>query len=177
MIKAFDGHEPAICESSSICQTVCIIGDVQIGDHSGILPGAVIRGDFAPIRIGRNSFIEDNCVVHSGTPLEIGDNVIVGHNAVIHGRKIGNNTLIGNNATILDNSEIGDNCIIGAGCVVGAGMKIPDRSLVVGVPGKIQGQVKSGSMKTHEAGIQCYLELMDKYRKQGILLSTHHRSL
>jgi UDP-3-O-[3-hydroxymyristoyl] glucosamine N-acyltransferase len=47
--------------------------------------------------------------------------------------------LIGNNATVLDNSAIGDYCVIGAGCVVSPGMKIPNRSFVLGAPGKIQG--------------------------------------
>ena len=168
MIKAFNGKKPTIPKSVYICRMVYIIGDVQIGDRSGILPGVVIRGDFAPIRIGQNTFIEDNSVVHSGTPMEIGDNVIIGHNAVIHGRKIGNNTLVGNNATILDNSEIGDYCIIGAGSVVSEGMKIPDRSLVVGVPGKIHCEVKSESIKRHESGIQVYMALFEKYREAGI---------
>jgi carbonic anhydrase/acetyltransferase-like protein (isoleucine patch superfamily) len=168
MIKAFNGKEPKISGSAYICQTACIIGDVRIGDRSGILPGVVIRADFAPVRIGRNTFIEDNCVVHCGSPLEIGDNVIVGHGAIIHGNKIGNNILIGNNAAILDNSEIGDYCIIGAGCVVNEGMRIPDRSFVVGVPGRIRGEVNPGFMKRLESGIQSYLELFERYREEGI---------
>lgn len=168
MIKAFDGKEPTISESAYICQTAYIIGDVHVGDHSGILPGVVIRGDFAPIRIGRRTFIEDNSVVHCGSPMEIGDDVIVGHSAVVHGKKIGNRTLIGSNATVLDNSVIGDDCVIAAGCVVSSGMKIPDRSFVVGVPGKIQSEVQSGFMKRLEAGIQTYLALFEKYRKAGI---------
>ncbi len=168
MIKAFDGNEPRISESAYICQTAYIIGNVQIGDQSGILPGVVIRGDFASVQIGRSTFIEDNSVLHCGSPMEIGNSVIVGHSAVIHGKKIGNNTLVGNNATILDNSEIGDYCVIGAGCVVGTGMKIPDRSFVVGVPGKVQGEVNSGFMKRLESGIQSYLELFEKYREAGI---------
>ena len=168
MIKTIDGKEPKIAESAYICQTACIIGDVRIGDESGILPGVVIRADFASIRIGRKTFIEDNCVVHCGSDMEIGDNVIIGHGAVIHGRKIGNNTLIGNNATILDNSHIGDHCIIGAGCLVRVGMRIPDRSFVVGVPGRIQGEVKSGFMKRLESGIQLYTALFEKYRESGI---------
>lgn len=166
MIEVFDGKEPKISESAYIFQTACIIGDVRIDDHSGILPGVVIRGDFASIRIGRSTFIEDNCVVHCGSPMEIGDNVIVGHSAVLHGRKIGNNTLIGNNATILDNSEIGDYCIIGAGCVVSIGMKIPNRSLVVGIPGKIQGEIRPGFIKQFESGIRAYRTLFEKYRKE-----------
>jgi len=168
MIKAFNGKEPKISESAYVCQTAYIIGDVQIGEQSGIWPGVVIRGDFAPIRIGQRTIIEDNSVVHCGSPMEIGNNVIIGHSVVVHGKKIGSNTLIGNNATILDNSEIGDYCVIGAGCLVSPGMKIPDRSFVLGVPGKIQGEVKSGVMKRLESGNRSYLAFFDKYREAGI---------
>jgi carbonic anhydrase/acetyltransferase-like protein (isoleucine patch superfamily) len=168
MIKAFGGKTPEVSESAYICRTAYIIGNVQIGEGSGILPGVVIRGDFARIKIGRNTFVEDNSVLHSGSSMEIGDNVIIGHNAVIHGSKIGNNTLIGSNATILDNSEIGEYCVIGAGCVVSVGMKIPDRSFVVGIPGKTRGEVKSGFMKRIDSGIQSYRMLFEKYREAGI---------
>ncbi len=168
MIKTFNGKEPKISESAYICQTAYIIGDVEIGQQSGIWPGVVIRGDFASIKIGCRTIIEDNCVVHCGQPMEIGNQVIIGHSVVLHGKRIGNNTLIGSNATILDNSEIGDYCVIGAGCVVSPGMKIPDRSFVVGVPGKIQGEVKSGVMKRLEAGNQSYLAFFEKYREAGI---------
>jgi len=168
MIKAFDGKEPEVSKSAYIFETAYIIGDVRIGDYSGVLPGAVIRGDFATILIGQNTFIEDNSLVHTGEPMEIGDHVIVGHGGVVHGRKIGSHTLIGSNATILDHSEIGDYCIIGAGCVVGEGMKIPDRSFVVGVPGKIHGDVTEDGLKRLELGIQTYMELFKKYRKAAI---------
>ncbi|MEW6186852.1 MAG: gamma carbonic anhydrase family protein [Thermodesulfobacteriota bacterium] len=168
MIKPFNGKIPRIAPSAYICQTACIIGEVEIGEESGIWPGVVLRGDFASIKIGKQTIIEDNCVVHCGTPMEIGDNVIVGHSVVLHGKKIGNNTLIGNNATILDNSEIGDFCVIAAGCVVSPRMIIPDRSFVIGVPGRIQGEVKAGVMKRLVAGNQSYLALFEKYREAGI---------
>ena len=60
------------------------MGSVILGERSGIWPGAIVRGDFATIRIGSGTIIEDNVVVHTGQDLEIGNNVIVGHGAVIH---------------------------------------------------------------------------------------------
>ena len=168
MIKAFNGKEPRISETAYVCQTAYIIGDVEIGEESGIWPGVVVRGDFASIRIGRQTIIEDNSVVHCGAPMEIGNNVIIGHSVVVHGKKIGNNILIGNNATILDNSEIGDYCVIGAGCVVSPGMIIPDRSFVLGVPGRIKGEVRPEVIKRLESGNQSYLSFFEKYREAGI---------
>ena len=128
MIRSFGGKTPKIAESAFVSETAYVIGDVEIGEGSGIWPGAVVRGDFASIKIGRNTMIEDNSVVHTGEPMEIGDNVTIGHGVVVHGIKIGNNTLVGNNATVLDNAEIGSFCVIGAGCLVRQGMVIPYRN-------------------------------------------------
>src|SRR5687768_6293827 len=89
-ILTFDGKTPKIHPSAFISQTATIIGDVEIGEGSSVWPGAVIRADFAPIRIGNGTHIEDNCVLHTGSLLEIGDNVTVGHSVVIHCRRVGN---------------------------------------------------------------------------------------
>ncbi|MHC4537896.1 MAG: gamma carbonic anhydrase family protein [Planctomycetota bacterium] len=82
MIKSLDGKTPKIADSACISQSAFIAGDVEIGDNSSVWPGAVIRADFGKIRIGNNTHIEDNCVLHGGN-MEIGDNVIVGHGAVV----------------------------------------------------------------------------------------------
>ena len=100
MIKAFDGKTPQIAPTAFVSEAAYIIGDVEIGENSSIWPGAVIRGDFTSIKVGHNSQIEDNCVVHAGSPLVIGDNVHIGHGAVIHCSRIGNNVLIGSKATL-----------------------------------------------------------------------------
>jgi len=166
VIRSFNGKSPKIAESAFVSEAAYVIGDVEIGEDSGVWPGAVIRGDFAKIKIGRNTMIEDNSVLHTGTPMEIGDNVIIGHSVVVHGRKIGSNNLIGNNATILDESQIGDFCIIGAGCLISPGMKVPDNSLVLGVPGKIQGKISQAQRQRLHGGSQTYLKLLKKYKEQ-----------
>ena len=168
MIRSFNGMTPKIADSAFVSQTAYIIGDVKIGENSGIWPGAVIRADFDSIKIGRNSHIEDNSVLHSGTSMEIGDNVIIGHSVVMHGKKIGNNTLIGNNATILEDAEIGSFCIIGAGYLVTPGMKIPDKSLVAGVPGEIKGKPSLEQLRWVREGPQIYTKLAKQYKEQGL---------
>jgi carbonic anhydrase/acetyltransferase-like protein (isoleucine patch superfamily) len=126
------------------------------------------------ITIGGHTSIEDNCVIHSGTPLapsgdvRIGEQVIVGHGAVIHARSIGSHVLIGINAMVLHDAEIGDHCVIGAGCVVGQGMKVPDDSLVLGVPGKIKGRPTPQQLWWTREGCKEYLALMKAYREEGL---------
>jgi len=168
MIKKFRDKSPQIAPSAFISRTAVIIGDVEIGENAGVWPGAVIRGDFAHIKIGSQSIIEDNAVVHCGSDMDIGEHVIVGHGAVVHGRSIGMRCLIANNSTILDDAEIGAYCIIGAGCVVSPGMKIPAHSLVFGVPGRIAGKVKPHQVERLERGNESYQAMFESYREAGI---------
>lgn len=173
MIKAFDGKTPKIAKSALVSEAACIIGNVEIGENSSVWPGAVIRADFGKITIGKNTAIEDNCVIHSGSPhsdvkdVTIGDEVHVGHGAVVNGHKIGSNVLIGMNATILHDAEIGNFCIIGANCLVGEGMKIPDNSFVVGVPGKIKGRVLPKQSFWVKDASKSYARIVKRYKEQG----------
>ncbi len=157
MIRAFNGKTPKIADTSFVSEFAYVIGDVEIGEGSGVWPGAVVRGDFGSIRIGKGSHIEDNAVLHAWKSLTIGDNVTVGHSAVVHCSRIGDNVLVGNNATVLDETEIGSFCIIGANSMVRAGQKIPDRCFVVGVPAKVKAEYSAEDIKT------LYQEMIDKY--------------
>ncbi len=168
MIRSFNGKMPNIAKSAFVSEAAYVIGDVKIGENSGVLPGAVIRGDFAGIKIGCNTIIQDNCVLHADVPMEIGDNVLIGHSVVVHGLKIGSNTLIGNNATVLDDTQIGSFCLIGAGCLVSQGMKIPDNSFVVGVPAEIKKQVSPQQLSRLQRSPRSYIELLKRYKEQGL---------
>lgn len=116
-----------------------VMGDVILGKHVSIWPGAVLRGDMDSISIGDWSNVQDGCVLHveTGIPLVVGEHVTIGHKAVLHSCTVGDNSLIGIGAIILDGAEIGDNCLIAAGSLVSPGKKIPDNSLVMGTPGRI----------------------------------------
>ncbi len=168
MIKPWLNDSPQIAASSYVCETALVIGKVTIGENSGVWPGAVIRGDYGTIRIGRDTYIEDNCVVHSGILSEIGDNVIIGHSVVVHSAKIGNNVLVASHATLLDDVEVGDGCVIAAGALVRPGQKIPPNSLVVGVPGVIKGEVSPEQRKLHGIYLSDYNDLLRQSREVGL---------
>jgi len=174
MIRSFNGKTPRIAASAFISEAAYIVGDVEIGENSNVFPGAVIRGDFGKISIGGNTSVEDNCVIHSGTPsspmgdVDIADMVIIGHSAVLNCRKIGSSVLIGMNATILHDAEIGDSCIIAAGCLIGQGMKVQDNSFVAGVPGKIKGKPSKEQLWWVREGPKGYADLARQYREEGL---------
>ena len=160
-----------ISEDARIAKQSVIIGDVTIGRDSCVLYYAVIRGDEAPIVIGEETNIQENCTVHvsHNKPVSIGNNVTIGHNAVIHSCTIGDRTRIGMAAVILDGAQIGNDCIIGAGSLVTKNTVIPDGSLVLGSPAKIKRNLtweeKLGNLENSRE----YVKVSGEMKAQGIL--------
>ena len=160
-----------------IAQNCTLLGNVKIGEHSSVFPGAVMRGDRAPITIGKNSNIQENCVLHVDfdLPCTIGDNVTVGHNAIVHCATIGDNTIVGMGSVVLDGAVVGKECVIGAGAVVPKGMQVPDGSLVLGVPAKMKGPISEEqrtynqtSADDYEANARELVELGFFYRGKDV---------
>ncbi len=175
MIRSFNGKTPKIADSAFVSEAAYVIGDVEIGENSSVWPGAVIRADLGKITIGKNVVIEDNCVVHSGTPslpciadVTIGDNVIFGHGAISNAIKIGNNVIVGINSTALHDVDIGDYSIIAAGCIVTEKMKVPEKSFVVGVPAKIKREIASKQLWWSQNSPNVYRELARQYKREGL---------
>jgi len=144
MILKYLGKEPKIGKEVFIADGAKVIGDVTLGDHVSVWFNSVVRGDVNYIKIGDNSNIQDNSVLHvtpPTAPLNIGKNVTVGHNVILHGCTIEDNCLIGSGAIIWDGAVIGEGSIVGAGAIVLANFKAPPRSLILGCPAKIKKDV------------------------------------
>ncbi len=147
--------------NSKIFDGVHIIGDVNIEENVSIWYNAVIRGDIESISIGKDSNVQDNCVLHvsQNYPIKIGENVSVGHGAVLHGCELEDNVLIGMNATILNGSHINKNSIVGAGALVSENKEFPEGSLIIGVPAKVVRQLSSDEIKNIKKNAQNYVNL------------------
>ncbi len=138
MLKEFKGIRPKIAEKCFIAENTMVIGDVEILEKSSIWYGSILRGDVAPIRIGKEVNIQDNAVLHTdyGLTLSIGDQVTIGHSAIIHGCEIKGQAIIGMGSILLNRSVISKNVIIGAGSLVTEGKVIPEGELWMGRPAK-----------------------------------------
>jgi gamma-carbonic anhydrase len=159
MIRAFRGVSPRIAASAFIDSSAQVIGDVEIGERSSIWPGAVIRGDVSPIRIGDETSIQDNAVVHVdvGQPTTIGSRVTVGHGVMLHGCTIEDDCLIGIGAIVLNGAQVGSGCVIGAGCLVPEGSGFAPGSLVLGVPGRVRRPVSEEERSRFQANCANYV--------------------
>ena len=160
-IYAFNGFIPVIKESSFVHPQASVTGNVIIGEHVYIGPGAAIRGDWGQIIIEDGCNVQENCTIHMfpGTTVTLKKGAHIGHGAIIHGGTIGENCLIGMNSVIMDDVTIEDECIIGALCFVPANMEIPKRSIVVGNPAKIIKQVSEDMIAWKTKGTQLYQAL------------------
>jgi carbonic anhydrase/acetyltransferase-like protein (isoleucine patch superfamily) len=142
-----------------------VTGDVTIARGASLWFGAVVRGDVAPVTIGRRTNVQDGAVVHcdTGVPNVIEDDVVIGHRAVVHGMFVGAGSLIGMGAVVLSRAKIGRGCLIAAGAVVPPDLVVPDGMVVMGVPGKIVRPVKPDELEYMRWLVPHYVELAEKY--------------
>ena len=142
-----------------------LTGDIELGEDVGIWFGCVVRGDDAPLTIGRRTNVQDLTMIHAdtGVPNVIGEEVTIGHRCVLHGAQVGDRCLIGMGAILLGGSVIGEESIIGAGAVVKEGMVVPPRSLVVGVPAKVVREVDERAVAAIRRSAQGYVDKFGQY--------------
>jgi len=156
---------PELGERVFIAQGAKIIGRVKLQDHSNVWFNSVIRGDVNFIEIGKNSNIQDLCMLHvtEFNSLTIGDNTSLGHSVVLHGCKIGNGCLIGMGAIILDGAEIGDECLVAAGSLVPPGKKYPAGSLIKGRPAVLERSLSAEERLKISHHFESYLGYKEEY--------------
>ena len=167
MIRTLDGISPRVHPTAYVSEAAYVIGDVVIGEGSSVWPGSVIRGDMGRIEIGKYTCVQDNSVVHCDTNAAIGDNVVIGHRVVCHAKEVGDRTLLGNGSVVNDGVTIGAECVIASGAVVLDDMKIPARSIAVGVPARVRGEVQDRHLKLGEYFNGVYILKAQRYLRNG----------
>jgi len=142
-----------------------IVGDVRIEKLASFWFNAVVRGDVAPVTIGSRVNVQDGVVIHcdSDVPNVIEDEVTIGHRAVVHGTFVGRGSLVGMGAVLLSRTRIGRECLIAAGALVPPDLQVPDRMVVMGVPGKIVRPIKDEEIAYMRALVEHYVDLAGKY--------------
>ena len=167
MIFPFKGKTPKIHPAAFVAPGAHVTGDVTLAKNASVWFTAVLRGDMGAIRIGEGSNIQDGCVLHGdhGIPSVLKKNVTMGHQAVAHACTVEEGALIGIGARVLTGARVGAFSLIGAGALVLENAKIPERSLVLGVPGKVVRRLTPGEVSRHLAQARRYVALAAIYRK------------
>ena len=152
--------------SAYIAPTAAVMGQVTLEEDSSVWYGAVIRADLAPVVIGKQANLQDGSIVHvdDDLPCIVGPRVGVGHRAILHGCTIEEECLIGMGAVLLNEVHIGAGSVVAAGAVIPERMRIPPRSLVLGVPGRIVRAVDAALAERVTATWKHYVELARSHR-------------
>lgn len=161
---AIDGLVPVVDPSAHVHPQAVLIGDVWVGPGVYVGPCASLRGDFGRLVLQAGSNVQDNCTLHgfpgSDTVVEVDGHI--GHGAVLHGCVVRRGVLIGMNAVVMDEAEVGEYAIVAASAFVRAGMKIPPRTLVAGVPGKVVRELTEAEMAWKHDGTLVYQHLVGR---------------
>lgn len=152
-----------------VAHNAVVAGNVAFGPGVNVWFNTVIRGDLARIDVGARVNFQDGCIVHTDTeaPMTIEEGVVVGHGAILHGARVGRDTLVGMGARLLGGVEIGEECLIAAGALVPEGRKIPPRSVVMGMPGKVVRQISAEELERTHTICTHYLEMAQRHVRGG----------
>lgn len=159
MVHRIRNNIPEIHESAFIAHNAEVAGNVTMAEGSSVWFSATVRGDIAPIVIGKNSNIQDGAVIHCDVdvPCTIEEGVTVGHGAIIHSATVGNNTVVGMGAIILGKAKIGEDSIVGAGALVTGGKTFPPRSMIFGNPAKRIRDLTDDEIKANRENARHYI--------------------
>ncbi len=161
MIQSYKGIVPQIHPTAFVHPMATIIGDVVLGPRVSVWPGAVLRGDCAPIRIGADSNIQDGTIVHTTggwSETWIGERVTVGHNVILHGCRVADDCLIGMGAILLDNSTFIRHTLIAAGAVITPSTVFDQGGLILGNPARRVKELGEKHIAMIDAGWRAYGE-------------------
>lgn len=165
-LLAFEGVWPRVHEAAFVADGARLIGSVALSEDASVWFNSVLRGDAAPISIGRFTNVQDNCTLHAdpGLPCTIGEYVTIGHSAVVHGCTIEDRVLIGMHATVLNGAIIGRDSIVGANALVAENVRIPPGSLVLGLPGRVVRALRPEEIEAIRRSADGYVGRARRYR-------------
>ena len=151
MVISYGGKTPKIGDGCFLAGDADLIGDVEIGRDSSVW---------------FHANVQDGCIVHMdpGRTVRIGSRVTIGHGAIIHGCTVEDDCLIGMGATLMNGCHIGRNCIIGAGALVTQDVRIPEGSMVLGVPARVVRQITEAERESIRANAARYRQEAQEYR-------------
>jgi carbonic anhydrase/acetyltransferase-like protein (isoleucine patch superfamily) len=166
-ITPFEGKSPQFDKTVFIDPTARLIGDIVLGSGVSVWPFTILRADSNRIVVGERSVLLDKVLIESPktNPVTIEKNVLISHGVILHGCVVREGAIVGIGAIVLDGAELGRHSIVGSGCVVPPGMKIPDDSLVLGIPAKVVRVLSEEDQKRSEEQLAEAYEKSRKYLK------------
>lgn len=173
MIMQFATHAPKLGRDAFVASTGTVIGQVDMGDEASVWYGSVVRGDVGRISLGARTNIQDLSVIHvthGAHDTHLAHDVSVGHRVILHGCTVQHHVLVGMGAILMDGVNVGPYSLIGAGTLLTPGTQVPERSLVVGSPGRVVRPIGDSEIEIIERTSALYVRLAQQHRLDANLL-------
>lgn len=174
MVENGELATPLVDKGAFIADGAVVVGDVHIGPESSIWFQSVVRGDSAPIRIGKAVNIQDGSILHvdEGCPLTLHDGVTVGHLCIVHGCEIGAGSLVGMGSIVMNGVKVGEDSLIGAGSLLTEGKEFPPKSLIIGRPARVVRELTEADIRGLRRATTHYVDAGALYKRSG-----HHQEM
>jgi carbonic anhydrase/acetyltransferase-like protein (isoleucine patch superfamily) len=166
IILPYKNKFPKIADDAFIAPNAVIIGDVESGSKSSVWYGVVIRGDVHHIRIGSNTNIQDNSVIHVSRyegPTIIGNGVTVGHQALLHACILDDNSFVGMAAQVIDQARVETHAMVAASSLVSPRKVVKTGELWAGVPAKLMRSLKQEEIDYIKTSELNYMKLAEEH--------------
>ncbi len=132
MIVEHQGKRPRIGRDVYIAPNATVCGDVEIGDGTAILFGAVVTADGGTLRLGSNCVVMENAVMRATAhhPMTAGDNVLIGPQAYAVGCAIDDNVFLAAGTRVFNGARIGARTTVRINGIVHLRTTLPPDSTV-----------------------------------------------
>ena len=161
-ILPFKESKPNISDSSFVASGAIIVGDVEISENTNIWYNSVLRGDVAPIKIGKDTNVQDLTLIHTSRfngGCTIGDRVTIGHSCVLHACNLKDDSFIGMGAMVMDKVVVESFGFVAAKALVTPGKVVKSYELWAGVPAKFVRKLTDEEISLIKSTHKHYVEL------------------
>jgi carbonic anhydrase/acetyltransferase-like protein (isoleucine patch superfamily) len=163
-----DGRGPSIGDAY-VAPTAALIGDVVLGDGSGVFFGCVLDAGDARIVVGALTNVQDNTLLvtsRASGDLAIGDRVTLGHNVRMGSGRVDDDALIGMGSVVGDHVVVERGGCIGAGAWVEPGTVVRAGWIWAGRPARPFREVKPEERKEFARACDVYIRYGLDYREK-----------
>jgi carbonic anhydrase/acetyltransferase-like protein (isoleucine patch superfamily) len=163
------GKSPVVEEGAWVSPNATVAGEVEIQAGAVVWPGAVIRAQFAPIRIGKYTTVFEGVVMFtksSQSPIQIGSHNIIEAGAALFGTLTSNFVTIGEGSLLLEGSSVGEGAVLLKGSAVPPGAIVTDRAVVKGDPVATVREMTRNEIEVNKSRAEHFSELFHKMHRQ-----------
>lgn len=132
MILKVQGKQPRIASSAYVAPTAVIRGDVEVGERTAILFGAVITAEGGPVRIGEDCVVMEHAVLRGPprSPLVVGDRTLVGPHVHLTGCRVEDDCFLATGSAVFNGAHLESGTEVRIHGVVHVNSRLPASSVV-----------------------------------------------